>query len=89
MANFTKSDLIREISDNTSLSKAAAEQAVSVLFETIQEKTEAGQIVNITGFGRFSVKERPARPGRNPRTGEPMEYAASRTLAFKASKTRS
>lgn len=88
MANFTKSDLIREISNNTSLSKVAAEQAVSVMIETIREKTEAGQTVNITGFGRFSIKDRPARLGRNPRTGEPMEYAASRTLGFKASKSR-
>lgn len=88
MANFTKSDLVREISARTSIGKEDAERAVSAMFETIKEKAEAGQTVTINGFGRFSMKERAGHMGRNPRTGEPIEIAASRTLAFKAPKPR-
>lgn len=89
MAAFTKSDLAAELAARSSMSQRPAAILIDSLFDIIREKADAGNAVAINGFGRFSVKERPARPGRNPRTGEPMEYAASRTLTFKASKTRS
>ena len=54
---------------------------------SLMTEAEAGKTVAIQGFGRFAIKDRPARPGRNPRTGEPMEVAASRTLVFKAAKS--
>lgn len=89
MANFSKSDLIAAVADTTGRARKDVDDIVTAALSVIREETENGKAVAIHGFGRFSIKERPARPGRHPRTGESMEYAASRTLIFKASKTRS
>ena len=85
---MTKADLVDKIHAKAGLgTKAATEQfldaAISVLSETIAN----GEQVSFTGFGSFKVVERSERKGRNPRTGEAMEIAASRTPTFKASKT--
>lgn len=86
MANFTKTDLVRELTQQTGMSKADADVVVSRVFQIIKEQADAGSIVSIPSFGRFSMKERAARQGRNPATGEPLQIAASRSLGFKASK---
>ncbi len=88
MANFTKADLVREISAKTSICKEDVERAVPAMFDTIKEKAEAGQTITINGFGRFAMKERQPRLGRNPATGAAIQIAASRTLVFKAPKPR-
>lgn len=88
MANFTKAELIEALSTRAAMPKRSAGVVLDALLSIIKDETEAGKTVALQGFGRFSIRARPARPGRNPRTGEPVEYAASRTLTFKASKPR-
>ncbi len=81
------SDLINAVAEKTGLTKADAKAAVDAALKTIASTVNGGDKVQLTGFGSFSLVERPARTGRNPRTGEPTQIAASRGLGFKASKT--
>ena len=60
--------------------------AVDALFETIQEALQAGEKVQVIGFGNFEVRERAARKGRNPQSGEEIQIEASKVPAFKAGK---
>lgn len=87
MTNFTKTDLIKAVSQATGIKKTEAESAVSAVLSIIREEATAGKTVALPGFGRFTLKERAARIGRNPRTGEPVQIAASQTLAFKPAKS--
>lgn len=87
MANLTKSELADQLAARASMTKRQALFVIDALTSIIKTEAEAGKTVAIQGFGRFAIKDRPARPGRNPRTGEPMEVAASRTLVFKAAKS--
>ena len=87
MTNFTKSDLANQLAERTSMAKRQAMIVIDALTGIIADETEAGNTVAIHGFGKFTIKERAARMGRNPRTGEPMQFAASRSLSFKASKS--
>ena len=61
--------------------------AVDGMFDAIEDALARGDSVALTGFGTFSVRSRPARAGRHPRTGESIEIAASKSPAFKAGKT--
>lgn len=89
MANITKSDLAAELAERVgNISKATAEAAITALFQGIKGRVEAGQTVNITGFGRFAMVDRPAREARNPRSGETIQIVAKRSLKFKAAKSR-
>ncbi|HEY4924825.1 MAG TPA: HU family DNA-binding protein [Roseiarcus sp.] len=76
-------DVVAEAND---ISKAKAKEIVTSVFASIIEAAKAGDEVAISGFGRFSVKARPAREGRNPRTGETLNIPASKSLGFKMSK---
>ena len=82
-----KSDISNHVAADTSLSKADAEGAVNAVLSAISDALARGESVTIAGFGTFSVKDRPERTGRNPRTGETITIAASRTPSFKAGKT--
>lgn len=82
-----KSDLASHVATQASLSKAAAEGAVSAVFAAISDALAREEAVTIAGFGTFSTKRRPARQGRNPRTGESITIAASKVPSFKAGKT--
>ena len=84
---MTRSELCARIADATSLAKADAAAAAAALFSAIADALAAGKPVNITGFGKFTTRDRPARQGRNPRTGEVLDIAASRAPVFKSSKT--
>ena len=64
--------------------KAAAERAVGAVLKGIEYGLKKQKRVNIVGFGSFAVKPRPARMGRNPRTGEPMKIPAQTTVGFRA-----
>lgn len=88
MANFSKSDLVAAVAGITGRTKKDADEMVSAVFAIIREETDAGKTVNIPGFGRFGVVDRPAREARNPRTGETVQIAAKRSLKFKAAKVR-
>lgn len=83
---MNKSDLIEAMADAGDISKAAAGRALDGLIDAIAVSLKQGESVAILGFGTFSVKERAARMGRNPKTGETISIAASKTPAFKAGK---
>ena len=83
---MNKSDLIDTIADSAGLSKADAGRALDGFVDAITGALKAGQSVSLVGFGTFSVRDRAARTGRNPRTGETINIAASKNPAFKAGK---
>lgn len=83
---MNKSDLIEKVAQSTDLNKAAAVRAVDAVFDIIANSLRSGETVTLSGFGTFSVSNRSARTGRNPRTGEPITIAASRNPRFKAGK---
>ena len=72
-----KSDISSHVASQASLSKAAADTAVNAVFAAITDALAREESVTIAGFGTFSTKRRPAREGRNPRTGESITIAAS------------
>ena len=79
---MTKAELIAAVADRTGLTKAAAEKAVVAVTESITETLVSGESVNLVGFGAFKPAHRGARKGRNPKTGEPMQIAASNSVRF-------
>ena len=83
---MNRTDLAAHIATRTSLSKADADAAMSAVFSAIAEALGRGETIQIAGFGTFSTRSRPARRGRNPRTGESIAIAASNTPSFKAGK---
>jgi len=83
---MNKSDLIEAMADAADISKSAASRALDGLTDAIAIALKDGDSVSLIGFGTFSVKERAARTGRNPQTGETIEIAASKAPAFKAGK---
>lgn len=85
-SNMNKSELIEAIAAASDLPKAAAGRALDAMTDTITTAlTEEDQVV-LVGFGTFSVKDRAARTGRNPQTGEPIEIAAAKIPSFKPGK---
>ena len=84
---MNKADLITHVADISSLPKAATGKAVDAVFDSIATALGRGEEAALIGFGTFSVAERPARTGRNPRTGEAMEISASRAPKFRPGKT--
>ena len=83
---MNKADLINHVAANADLSKAAAAEAVEAVLGGITGALQNGDAVSLVGFGTFSVAARAARTARNPRTGEPIEVAASKAPKFKAGK---
>lgn len=81
-----KQSLVESVADKTGLTKRDAAAAVDSLFEEIQGFLQKEEKVQIIGFGNFEVRERAARKGRNPQTGEEIMIAASKSPAFKAGK---
>ncbi len=79
-----KAELIAVVSEKTGFSKKNADMAISAVVEAITEALAEGDKVQLLGFGTFEVRERGARTGRNPQTGETIEIAASKQPAFKA-----
>ena len=84
MAN--KSELIDKVAQATDLTKKDASAAVEAVFDSITETLSNNEKVQIIGFGTFEVRERAARKGRNPQTGDEIEIPASKVPAFKAGK---
>ncbi|MGN1115790.1 MAG: HU family DNA-binding protein [Candidatus Ornithomonoglobus sp.] len=83
---MNKHELISAIAQNAELSKKDAENALAATINAISKALAEGDKVQIVGFGTFEVRERAARTGKNPRTGETIEIAASKVPAFKAGK---
>lgn len=83
---MNKTDLINAVAEKSELSKKDAGKAVDAVFESIQTALKNGDKVQLIGFGNFEVRERAARKGRNPQTGEEIEIQASKQPAFKPGK---
>nr|WP_297274374.1 HU family DNA-binding protein [uncultured Agathobaculum sp.] len=82
-----KSEFVTLIADKTGLSKKDTEKTMDAIFAAIGDALASGDKVQIAGFGSFETKERAARTGHNPRTGEEISIAAAMTPVFKPSKT--
>ena len=83
---MNKADLIAAIADDAEISKAKAEYALNSAIEHIIKEVTKGDSVQLIGFGTFASGKRAARMGRNPKTGEPLKIAASKTVKFSAGK---
>jgi len=81
-----KSELVDAIAAEADVSKAAAGRAVDAMVSAVTTALQRGEQVSLVGFGTFTVRERAARTGRNPQTGENIEIQAARIPAFKAGK---
>jgi len=81
-----KSELIDAIAEGADISKAAASRALDSAIDTVTNALKGGDQVTIVGFGTFQVRDRAARTGRNPRTGEEIKIAAAKVPAFKPGK---
>ena len=83
---MTKSDLINSVAQKADISKKDADKAVSAVIAAISDSLVAGEKVQLVGFGTFEVRDRAAREGKNPATGEKITIAATKVPAFKAGK---
>ena len=83
---MNKTQLVEAVAEKAGLKKKEAEAAVNAMTDAIAEAMKAGDKVQLIGFGTFEVKERGAREGRNPRTGETIKIAASKHPSFTAGK---
>ena len=83
---MNKKEFIGVIAAKAGVSKKDTEAVYDALFASIIENLKAGEKVQVTGFGPFEVRERPERVAKNPRTGESVKVAASKSPAFKAGK---
>ncbi|WP_170007481.1 HU family DNA-binding protein [Bacillus fonticola] len=83
---MNKTELINAVAESSDISKKEATKAVDAVFDTISKALQEGDKVQLIGFGNFEVRERAARKGRNPQTGDEIEIAASKVPAFKPGK---
>lgn len=84
---MNKKELINVVTETAGLTKKDVAVVVDAVFDTIAEALKKGESVNISGHGKYEVRERAARKGRNPQTGEEMEIPASKVPAFKPAKS--
>jgi len=84
---LNKTELVSSVAEKAEITKKDAEKVVSALLDSIKDALAAGDKVQLVGFGTFEVRERAARTGRNPKTGEEIKIAATKVPAFKAGKT--
>ena len=85
MSSVTKKDLTDRLVDTMGLTGKESKALVESLFNTICSTLAAGEDVKLSGFGNFTLREKRARPGRNPKTGEVVPIAARRVVTFRAS----
>ncbi|HSM13825.1 MAG TPA: integration host factor subunit beta [Thermoanaerobaculia bacterium] len=83
---MTKADLVEEVARSTQLTKKQAEEIVNTVFRTIVESLQTGRKIELRGFGSFRIRNRGARTGRNPKTGEKVEVPPKRIPYFKPGK---
>jgi integration host factor subunit alpha len=82
---LTKADIAAEVRNHVGRNKKESAQMVEALFEIIKESLQEGKDVMISGFGKFSIRARRERKGRNPLTGEPIVLPAKKVVTFKCS----
>jgi integration host factor subunit beta len=83
---MTKAELVEDVAKATELTKKESERLVELVFESIVETLNQGEKIELRGFGSFRVRERGARRGRNPKTGDPVNIPAKRVPYFKPGK---
>lgn len=83
---MNKSEFVDAVAQNADIPKATASKAVDAMVDVISNALKRGQQVSLVGFGTFLTRDRDARQGRNPRTGETIQIKASRVPSFKAGK---
>lgn len=83
---MNKSELVEAVAENADIPKSTAQKAVDAMVDVIGDTLKQGDQVSLVGFGTFLTRKREARQGRNPRTGETINIAASRVPSFKAGK---
>ena len=83
---MTRTELIKKVAEKNGMEVKDASKVVDSVLNTVADTVAAGEPVSLLGFGTFSIKHRDARQGRNPATGETVEFAASNTPVFKAGK---
>lgn len=81
---ITKADIAQKLYEELGLSKREAKDFVELFFEQIVQKLESGEVMHLSGFGNFDLRDKVARPGRNPRTGDEATVSARRVVTFKA-----
>lgn len=86
MKSMTKAELVEDVARAAELTKKDAERLVEIVFESIIETLNRGEKIELRGFGSFRVRERGARRGRNPKTGDPVNIPAKRVPYFKPGK---
>ena len=84
---MNKTELVSSVAEIAGVSKKDTEQVLNAFFSTVQKTLKQNDKVQIPGFGSFEVRERAARTGRNPHTGETIEIAAAKVPAFKPGKS--
>jgi integration host factor subunit alpha len=82
---MTKADIIESIYEKVGLSKEESSRIVELVLEIVKETLEKGEKIKISGFGNFVVRQKRARRGRNPQTGQEIEISARKVLTFKSS----
>jgi integration host factor subunit alpha len=82
MTTLTKADLAEMLFDKVGLNKREAKDMVETFFEEIRVQLENGGMVKLSGFGNFQLRDKPQRPGRNPKTGEEIPIGARRVVTF-------
>ena len=83
---MTKADLVEIVAKEADMTKKDVEQLVEIIFDSIVGTLNRGEKIELRGFGSFRVRERSARKGRNPKTGEPVDIPAKRVAYFKPGK---
>ncbi|MFA7468935.1 MAG: HU family DNA-binding protein [Desulfotomaculaceae bacterium] len=83
---MNKTELVSAVAEKANLTKKESERVINALFASIEEALSQGDKVQLVGFGTFEVRDREARKGRNPQTGEEIEIPATKVPAFKAGK---
>jgi integration host factor subunit alpha len=82
---LTKADIVDAVVEKIGFARTQSFEIVELVFETMKKTLERGEQLKISGFGNFNVRDKRARLGRNPKTGEPMTIEARRVVTFKAS----
>ncbi len=84
MTALTKAEISEHVFNVVGLNKRESKELVEIFFEEIALALETGDPVKLSGFGNFNLRDKSARPGRNPKTGEPVTITARRVVTFKA-----
>jgi integration host factor subunit alpha len=85
MPTLTKAELAELLFEQVGLNKREAKDMVETFFDEIRDALERGEAVKLSGFGNFQLRDKPQRPGRNPKTGEEIPISARRVVTFHAS----